>query len=71
MAARLAHKMAIVSDKVVADVIEATEFPEYVQKYRVSGVPKTVINDKTEFVGGQPESRFLQYVLKAVNGKAG
>ena len=71
MSARLAHKMAIVSDKVVADVIEATEFPDYVQKYNVSGVPKTVINDKTEFVGGQPEARMLQFVLKAVNGKAG
>ncbi len=71
MSARLAHKMAIVSDKVVADVIEATEFPDYIQKYNVSGVPKTVINDKTEFVGGQPEGRMLQFVLKAVNGKAG
>lgn len=65
MAARLAHKLAIVSDKVVADVIEATEFPDYVQRYRVSGVPKTVINEKVDFVGGQPEARFLQYVLKA------
>jgi hypothetical protein len=58
--------MAIASEKVTADVVEATEFPELVQLYRVSGVPKTVVNDSVEFLGGQPERRFLQEVLRAV-----
>ena len=58
--------MAIASEKVTADVIEATEFPDLVQLYRVSGVPKTVVNGRVEFVGGQPERQFLQEVLRAV-----
>ena len=36
-----------------------------VQKYRVMGVPKTVINEKQEFAGAVPENRFLSEVLKA------
>ncbi len=58
--------MAIESDRVIGDVVEASEFPELVQKYRVSGVPKIVVNEKVEFVGAQPEPRFLQEVLRAV-----
>lgn len=49
-----------------ADVIEANEFPDLVQKYRVSGVPKIIVNDTVEFVGAQPESRFVSEVLRAV-----
>ena len=63
--------MAMESPRVTADVIEATEFPELAQRYRVSAVPKTVINGKTEFLGGLPEPRFVAEVLKAVqDGKA-
>ncbi len=65
--------MAIESDKVTGDVVEASEFPDMVQKYQVSGVPKTVVNDRVEFVGAQPEPRFLQEVVRAArkpgNGK--
>jgi predicted DsbA family dithiol-disulfide isomerase len=58
--------MAIESDRVIGDVVEASEFPELVQRYQVSGVPKIVVNDKVEFVGAQPEGRFLDHVLRAV-----
>jgi hypothetical protein len=58
--------MAIESDRVIGDVVEASEFPELVQRYQVSGVPKTVVNDRVEFVGAQPEGRFLDHVLRAV-----
>jgi len=43
--------MAVESSRVTADVVEATEFPELVQRYSVSGVPKTVVNDFVELVG--------------------
>jgi len=43
--------MAVVSPKVTADVIEAQEYPDLSNRFRVSGVPKIVINDQTEFVG--------------------
>jgi len=39
------------------------------QRYRVQGVPKTVINDRIEVVGAVPEPRFIQEVLKAVEPK--
>jgi len=35
------------------------------QKYSVMDVPKTVINEKTEFVGAVPEELFVQQVVLA------
>jgi predicted DsbA family dithiol-disulfide isomerase len=67
----VAHKLAIASEKITADVIEVGEFPEVAQRYRVSGVPKIVINDTVEFVGAQPETRFVQEVLRAAAAKSG
>lgn len=58
--------MAIASERVTADVIEATEFPDLAQRYRVRGVPKIVINETTEFVGALPEAQYLAYVQAAV-----
>jgi hypothetical protein len=62
--------MAIASDRVRAECIEATEFPELSQRYRVMAVPKVVINDTVEFEGALPERDFLSAVLRAVDGKA-
>jgi hypothetical protein len=58
--------MAIESERVTADVIEANEFPDLSAAYAVSGVPKIVVNDRVELLGSQRESRFLQAVLEAV-----
>jgi len=63
---RLAQHMAVASDKVTAVAIEANEFPELSQAYRVSAVPKIVINDRVEFEGALPEAQFLDAVLRAV-----
>jgi predicted DsbA family dithiol-disulfide isomerase len=68
---RLAQHMAIASDRVRAECIEATEFPELSQRYRVMAVPKVVINDRLQFEGAVPEREFLRAVLQAVNGKEG
>jgi protein-disulfide isomerase len=67
----LAHQMAVESEHVTADVIEATEFPDLSRRYNVRGVPKIVINDTTEFVGALPEAEYLAHVRAAVeqNGK--
>ena len=62
---RLAQHMAVASDKITATAIEATEFPELSQAYRVSAVPKVVINDRVEFEGALPEAQFLDAVLRA------
>jgi len=61
----LAHKLAMESDLIRADMIDVSEFPHLGHKYSVMGVPKTVINEKTEFVGALPEELFVQQVMLA------
>jgi glutaredoxin-like protein len=63
--ATIAYKFAIESDMIKADVIEASEFPQLAVKYAVMGTPKTVINEKIEFIGAFPEDLFLEHVLLA------
>jgi glutaredoxin-like protein len=63
--AATAHKFAIESDLVRADVIDVGEFPHMALKYGVMGVPKVVINEKVEFVGVLPEDLFLEHVILA------
>jgi predicted DsbA family dithiol-disulfide isomerase len=63
----LAHKLAIENEHITADVIEVSEFIDLAQRYRVQGVPKTVINDRVEFAGALPEPRFVQQVLQALD----
>jgi len=62
--------MAVASPRIRAEAIEASEFPELSQRYRVMAVPKVVINDRVEFEGALPEEHFLQAVLQAVDGGA-
>ncbi len=62
-AAAVAHKLAIESDMVTADVIESSEFPDLAMKYNVIGVPKIIINETVEFVGAFNEDLFAEHVL--------
>ena len=57
--------MAMESSYIAADVIEVSEFPYLAQRYQVRGVPKTVINERVDFVGAVPEPQFLEMVLEA------
>ena len=63
VAAVVAHKLAIESDLVRADVIDSSEFTPLAQKYAVMGVPKIIINEKIEFVGAFNEDLFAEHVL--------
>lgn len=63
--ASMAHKFAMESNLIKADVVEVSEFPHLSFKYGVMGVPKTVINEKIEFVGALPEDLFLEHILLA------
>ena len=54
--------MAVESDRIVADVVEISEFPDMAQRYSVTGVPKIVINDEVELLGAQPETAFVEAV---------
>jgi predicted DsbA family dithiol-disulfide isomerase len=58
--------MAMESDKITAEAIEATEFPDLAQQYRVMAVPRTVINDQAFLEGAMPESMFVRRIIEAV-----
>ena len=58
--------MAVESDYVTADMVEATEFPQLAINYQVRGVPRTVINQTTFVDGMVPEPLMLQRALAAV-----
>lgn len=62
---RLAYQFAIESARITADGVEVTGFPELARKYRISGVPKTVVGETFEFVGAGPEAMLLEHVQKA------
>lgn len=63
VAAAVAHKLAVESDLVRADVIDGSEFPQLAQRYAVMGVPKIIINEKIEFMGAFNEDLFAEHVL--------
>ena len=62
----LAHKLAMASDMVQADMVEATEFPHLSNKYQVMGVPRTVINETVFQEGAAPEMMLLDKLKEAV-----
>jgi len=55
--------MAFANANITAVAVEATEFPDLARKYRVSGVPKTVVNDEVEILGALPEEMFVEQAL--------
>ena len=56
--------MAAANPQITADAIEATEFMDLSRKYRVTGVPKTIVNETIEILGGLPEQDFVRAVLE-------
>lgn len=67
----MAHRLAVENEHITADVVEASEFMDLSERYRVQGVPKTIINDRVEFTGALPEPRFVQQVLQALDQDKG
>ena len=62
-AVTLAHKMAVENPHITATCVEATEFIDLSRKYRVTGVPKTIVNGTIEILGAVPEDTFVATVL--------
>lgn len=60
--------MAFASPQVTALAVEATEFPDLARRYRVTGVPKSIVNDKIEILGALPQDAFVEQALTAING---
>lgn len=62
-AVTLAHRMAIESCFVQATCVDASEFIDLSRRFRVTGVPKTVVDDAVEFFGALPEEEFVRAAL--------
>jgi hypothetical protein len=64
----LAHQIAMENPAmVVAEGIEAMEFPDLADQFGVSGVPQTTINSGAgTVVGAVPEARFLAELKRAI-----
>jgi glutaredoxin-like protein len=61
-AVQKAHKLAMLNKNITGEMIEAQTFYELSESYRVSGVPKIVINETHELIGNQPIERFLDLI---------
>ena len=59
----LAHRMAREHAQITASCVEATEFMDLSRKFRVTGVPKTIVNGSVEILGALPEDQFVRTVL--------
>jgi predicted DsbA family dithiol-disulfide isomerase len=57
--------MAVESPKVTSVIVEASEYPDLVRKYQVSGVPKTMVNGSVEILGARPEEDFVRTAVGA------
>jgi Thioredoxin domain len=56
--------MAFANPHITAYAVEATEFPDLARRYHVSGVPKTVVNETIEILGGLPQDAFVEQALQ-------
>ena len=63
-AVTLAHRMALEHPEIRAACVEATEFIDLTRQYRVTGVPKTIVNSAIEILGALPEDAFVRAVLE-------
>ncbi|PYR39536.1 MAG: hypothetical protein DMF93_13695 [Acidobacteria bacterium] len=55
--------MAFANPHITATAVEATEFPDLARRYRVAGVPKTVVNETIEILGALPPEIFIEQAL--------
>ncbi len=65
----LAHKLAMASDLVTADMVESTEFPHLAGKYSVYGVPHTVVNETVHVEGAVPEATLMSQIMTALGSQ--
>ena len=56
--------MAYANPNITADAVDAQEFMDLSRRYRITGVPKTIVNETIEILGGLPEPDFVEAVLQ-------
>jgi len=60
----LAHRLALLSEHVRSDMVEAIEFPHLAQKYSVMGVPRSVFNEEDYIEGAVPEKLLVDKIME-------
>ena len=65
-AVRVAHRFAMASDHIRADMVEISEYPFLAVKYDVQGVPNTIINEEHSALGALPDKELAQALLEAL-----
>jgi glutaredoxin-like protein len=63
----LANRMAAANENISATTVQATEFYDLASRFRVTGVPKTVVNEEIEILGALPEPDFIRAALNLDN----
>ena len=63
----LAHQMALESPLIEAEAVEAMEFFELSERYGVSGVPHTTINEgAAHVIGAVPETHLVAEIQRVM-----
>jgi predicted DsbA family dithiol-disulfide isomerase len=62
--------MAFANPNITSSAIEATEFMELSRRFRVTGVPKTIVNDTIEIMGALPEDMYVRAALQIADDTA-
>jgi len=63
-AVTLAHRMAVENPQIQATCVEASENIDLARRYRVTGVPKTIVEGTdVEILGAVPEDAFVTAIL--------
>ena len=70
-AVTLAHRLAVESPLITASCVEATEFMDLSRRFRVTGVPKTIVNESIEILGALPEDQFVRTVVGGTDDQDG
>ena len=62
--AKLGLKLAVASNKIHVDIIDAIEFLGVAEKYKVRGIPITVVNEKQSFYGALDYEEYVDHILE-------
>ena len=63
--------MAFSNPNITATAVEATEFMDLSRRFRVTGVPKTIVNESIEILGALPEADFIDAALGSASESEG
>nr|WP_320115872.1 FAD-dependent oxidoreductase [uncultured Desulfuromonas sp.] len=64
---RLAHQLAFANEKIRADMVDAGEYPQLVNRYGVQGVPLTVVNGQRGFEGALAADQAVMQILRVTD----